>query len=50
MLDYCIKLLSLFLYPFQDIFVNSEFGSVLLICIIFIPVILLSQLVKEITS
>lgn len=50
MLDYCIKLINLFFYPFQDAFLNSELGYVILIVIACVPVIFLVQLVKELTS
>lgn len=50
MLDYSIKILNFFLFPFQDAFLDSEPGYVLLIVITFVPIVLLVKLVKEITS
>lgn len=48
MLDYSIKLLQLFLYPFQDIFWDSPLGSASLIAIVFVVIVMLVKVVKEI--
>lgn len=40
MLDYCIQILSLFLVPFSQVFVDSVFGAVFMISLVFFPVML----------
>lgn len=50
MLDYSKKILELFLFPFQEAFLDSEFGYVILIVIVCVPFVLLSQFVKEMSS
>ena len=42
--DFTIKLLSLFLIPFQTVFMDSVFGSVFLFLIAACPVVLLFKL------
>ena len=42
--DFTVKLLSLFLIPFQVLFMESIFGSVFLFLIVVCPVVLLFKL------
>ena len=48
MLDYSIKLLNLFLYPFQDIFWDSPLGSVSLIAVVLVVIVMLVKVVREV--
>lgn len=42
--DYCVRLLSLFLIPFQAAFTGSVFGSVFLVIIVACPVLFLFRI------
>lgn len=48
MLDYSIKLLELFLFPFQDVFWDSPFSSASLIAVVFVVIVMLVKVVREI--
>ena len=48
MLDFCKELLNLFLLPYQEVFVESVFGSVFYIFLVFIPFLFLIKLIRRV--
>lgn len=48
MLDFCKDLISLFLLPFQEFFIDSVFGSVFYIFLVFVPVIFILKIWRKV--
>lgn len=48
MVLFCTKILSLFLIPFQTIFVDSVFGSFVFVVVMFLPFVMVAKIWRSI--